>query len=128
VVAIKSYFAPKVKRKIEGEAVRFDFDRRSDKRLLKTFKVTIKIARTAAEIDGVTENLSQGGAFISSQTLPSLQKNEKAIVQLFLPPEMTGQKNTLILNGPAVVKRIGKERGGIALQFQKVLRAFNASM
>lgn len=108
--------------------MRFDFDRRSDKRLLKTFQVTIKIARTAAEINGVTENLSQGGAFISSQTLPSFQENEKTIVQLFLPPEMTGQQTTLILNGPAVVKRIEKERCGVALQFQKELRAFEASI
>ncbi len=108
--------------------MRFDFDRRSDKRLLKRFQVTIKIVRTAAEIDGVTENLSQGGTFISSQALPSFQENEEAIVQLFLPPEITGQKGTLILNGPAVVKRIEKERCGIALEFQKVLRAFEASM
>jgi hypothetical protein len=108
--------------------VRFDFDRRSDKRLFKTFQATIKITRTAAEIDGVTENLSQGGAFISSQALPSFQENEEAIVQLFLPPEMTGQNGTMILNGPAVVKRIEKERCGVALQFQKVLRAFDASM
>jgi hypothetical protein len=116
-----------VKRKIEGEAVRFDFDRRSDKRLLKTFKMTIKVAGTAAQIDGVTENLSQGGAFVSSQAFPSLQENEKAIVQLFIPPEMTGQESTLILNGSAVVKRIEKEKCGIALQFQKVLRAFDVS-
>jgi hypothetical protein len=41
---------------------------------------------------------------------------------------MTGQQTTLILNGPAVVKRVEKERCGIALQFQKLLRAFEASM
>ena len=62
-------------------------DRRNHKRLLKRFQVSIKIARTATEIDGVTENISQGGALISSQSLPSFQKNEEAIVQLFLPPE-----------------------------------------
>ena len=108
--------------------MRFDVDRRCDKRLLKTFKVTIKIERTAAQIYGVTENLSQGGAFVSSQALPSFRENDKTVVQVFLPPEITGQKGTLILNGPAVVKRIEKERCGIALQFQKVLRAFEVSM
>ncbi len=103
-------------------------DRRKDKRLLKRFQATIKIARSAAEIKGVTENLSQGGALISSQALPSFQENEETTVQLFLPPEMTGQQGTLILCGPAVVKRVEKERYGIALQFQKQLRAFEASM
>ena len=108
--------------------MRSDFDRRSDKRLLKTFQVNIKIRRTAADIHGVTENLSQGGAFILSQSLPSFQENEETTVHLFLPPEMTGQQTTLILKGPAVVKRVEKERCGIALKFQKLLRAFEASM
>jgi c-di-GMP-binding flagellar brake protein YcgR len=103
-------------------------DRRNHKRLFKRFQASVKIARTAAEIEGVTENISQGGALISSQSLPSFQKNEEAIVQLFLPPEMTGQQSTLVLGGPAVVRRVEKEQGGIALQFQKGLRAFEASM
>lgn len=103
-------------------------DRRNHKRLFKRFQASVKIARTATEIEGVTENISQGGALISSQSLPSFQKNEEAIVQLFLPPEMTGQQSTLVLGGPAVVKRVEKEQGGIALQFQKELRAFEASM
>jgi hypothetical protein len=103
-------------------------DRRNHKRLFKRFQVSIKIARTATEIQGVTENISQGGALISSQSLPSIQKNEKATVQLFLPPEMTGQQSTLVLGGPAVVRRVEKEQGGIALHFQKELRAFEASM
>jgi hypothetical protein len=111
-----------------GKLVRSGFDRRSDKRFLKTFQVTIKIRGTAAAIHGVTENLSQSGAFILSQSLPSFQKNEETTVHLSLPPEMTGQQTTLILNGPAVVKRVEKEKYGIALQFQKELRAFEASM
>jgi hypothetical protein len=105
-----------------------DFERRNNTRLLKKFQATIKIPRADAEIDGVTENLSQGGAFISSRYLPSFQENDEAIVLLFLPPEMTGQQSTLILNGPAVVKRIDKEKYGIAVQFQKALKAFEASM
>lgn len=105
-----------------------NFERRNNTRLLKKFQATIKIPSVDAEIDGVTENLSQGGAFISSRNLPSLQENDEAIVQLFLPPKMTGQQSTLILNGRAVVKRIDKERYGIALQFQKALKAFEVSM
>ena len=105
-----------------------DFERRNNTRLLKKFQATIKIPRANAEIDGVTENLSQGGAFISSRYLPSFQENDEAIVQLFLPPEMTGQQSTLILNGRAVVKRIDKKRYGIAVQFQKALKAFEVSM
>jgi hypothetical protein len=63
----------------------------------------------------------------SFRALPFFQENDEAIVQLFLPPEMTGQQSTLILNGPAVVKRIDKKRYGIAVQFQKALKAFEVS-
>ena len=112
---------------IEEEAVRFTLERRDSKRLHKKFQAKIKIARTAEEIKGITENLSQGGAFISSGSLPSFQENDETILQLFLPPETTGQRDTLILEGPAVVKRIDNERCGIAVQFQKVLRTFEAS-
>jgi hypothetical protein len=108
--------------------VQSHFERRNNTRLLKKFQATIKIPRADAEIDGVTENLSQGGAFISSRYLPSFRENDEAIVQLFLPPKMTGQQSTLILKGGAVVKRIDKERSGIALQFQKALKAFEVSM
>jgi hypothetical protein len=58
--------------------VKSTFERRDNTRLLKKFQATIKIPRADAEIDGVTENLSQGGAFISSRYLPFFQENDEA--------------------------------------------------
>ncbi len=86
------------------------FERRKYTRTLSSFKIKIRLTRTAKEVDGVTRNLSQGGAFISSPSLPAFRKNEPAEMHLFLPPEFTGQSDTLILTGPGVIKRIEREK------------------
>ena len=102
-------------------------DRRKHRRLQKRFKSKIKLTHTSVEFDGITEDMDQGGAFISSASWFEVQENDKITVRLFLPPEMTGQRETLILQGPAVVRRAEKDRGGIALQFTKQLKTFDVS-
>ena len=67
------------------------------------------------------------GSLISTASWPEVQKNDKTTVRLFLPPEMTGQREALILQGPAVVKRVEEDRGGIVLQFTKQLKTFDVS-
>jgi c-di-GMP-binding flagellar brake protein YcgR len=111
----------------EAKAMRSPFERRNFIRLPKKFQVNVKIPRTGAEIDGVTENLSQGGALISSKSLPAFQRNDEAIVEFFVSPEMTGQRHILILKGMVVIKRIEKERQGIAVEFHKKLSSFEVS-
>jgi len=66
------------------------FERRKYTRTLNNFKIKIRLSRTSKEVDGVTENLSQGGAFVMSRSWPVLQKDEQAEMRLFLPPEFTG--------------------------------------
>ena len=102
----------------------FPGERRNYKRIIRKFKSKIKIWRISAEFEGVTENLSQGGAFISSQSWSEFQKDDPTSVSLFLPPEMTGQLETLILRGSGVVQRVEKDKEGIALEFTKDLRCF----
>ena len=51
-----------------------------------------------------------------------VQENVQTTVRIFLPPEMTEQHKTLILQGPAIVRRVEKDRGGIALEFTKQLK------
>lgn len=113
---------------LQKKAVRDHHERRNQPRLPKQFQTTLKIVRTAAEIKGVTLNISQGGAFISSASFPSVKEKDEAIVQLFLPPEMTGQRDVLMLTGQAIVKRVDKTMQGIAVQFQKELRTFEPSI
>jgi hypothetical protein len=48
-------------------------------------------------------------------------------MQLFLPPEFTGQRDTLTLSGPAVIKRIEKDNKGVAVEFLKELKTFQPS-
>jgi hypothetical protein len=107
--------------------VDFPPERRKHKRLQRRFKSKIKLTHTSVEFDGITEDLAQNGAFISSPSWSDVQENDKTTVRLFLPPEMTGQRETLILQGPAVVRRAEKDRGGIALQFTKQLKTFDVS-
>jgi len=104
------------------------FERRKYTRTLNNFKIRIRLARTSKEVDGVTENLSQGGAFVMSRSWPVLQKDEQAEMRLFLPPEFTGQNHTLTLTGPAVIRRIDKHKEGVAVEFLKELKTFKPSL
>ena len=114
---------------ITFEGPRMDpFERRKYTRTLNNFKIKIRIGRTPKEVDGVTQNLSQGGAFITSSSWPLLRKNEQAETYLFLPPEFTGQDHTLTLTGPAVIRRIDQHRQGVAVEFLKELKAFKPSL
>lgn len=100
-------------------------ERRNHQRLQRMLKSKIELTHTSVEFDGLTEDLSQGGAFISTSSWSEVQENDKTTVKLFLPSEMTGQSDTLVLQGPAVVRRVANDRGGIALQFIKQLKTFD---
>jgi hypothetical protein len=76
---------------------------------------------------GTTVNLSQGGAFIISPSWSDFQVGDQAEIQFYLPPTFTGQKNTLILKGLGTVRRVDGDKLGVAVGFQKELKAFEAS-
>jgi c-di-GMP-binding flagellar brake protein YcgR len=102
-------------------------ERRNYLRRNMNFATKIKILRTSEEAEGVTQDLSQGGAFILSTSWRAFQQDDQTETCLLLPPELTGQPKTVLLRGPAVVKRIQGESGGIALQFLKEVKTFEAS-
>jgi hypothetical protein len=104
------------------------FERRKYTRTLNNFKIKMRLARTSKEVDGVTQNLSQGGAFVVSPSWPALQKDEEAEMCLFLPPEFTGQEHILTLTGPAVIRRIDEQKKGVAVEFLKELKTFKPSL
>jgi hypothetical protein len=108
----------------EGQAVESPYARRKYRRIRRNLKAKVKLIRSSTEIEGLTRDLSQGGAFIEISSWSAFHENDQAKIQLFLPPEFTGQKETMVLVGPAVVKRIEGDRGGIAVQFLKELKTF----
>jgi hypothetical protein len=48
-------------------------------------------------------------------------------IELLLPSTLTGQEGALILKGPAKIKRLDAERWGVAVEFLKELKTFEAS-
>lgn len=88
----------------------------------------MRLPHTSEEIDGVTQNLSQGGAFIESPSWPVIHLDQQAEMIIFLPPEFTGQRDTLTLTGPAVIKRIVAHKKGVAVEFLRELKTFQPSL
>jgi hypothetical protein len=103
-------------------------ERRKYARTNNTFRIRVKIARTSNELEGITQNVSQGGAFISSPSWPLFQENDQAEMRIFLPPEFTGQRDTLTLTGPGVLKRIEEDKQGVAFEFLRQLKTFEPSL
>ena len=99
-------------------------NRRQHKRLSFHFATILNTPRFELAIDGVTENLSQGGAFIRTGDWRTFQIDESAVVTLFLPPTFSGQDETIGLQGMAVVRRIDQEKEGVAVQFTKSFKQF----
>ena len=103
------------------------FERRKYARTYNQFKIKIRLSRLSEAVDGVTQNLSQGGAFVSIPSWPAFEKNDQAELRIFLPPEFTGQTDTLTLTGPGVLKRIEKDKEGVAVEFLRELKTFEPS-
>lgn len=102
----------------------FPSDRRKYPRLSQSFQTRARILHRSGELSGITHNLSQSGAFIISPSWSDFQVDNQAEIIFFLPPEFTGQNDTLILKGFGTVRRVDSDRWGIALEFPKELRTF----
>lgn len=94
-------------------------DRRKHERLKVQFKTILSQMGLNVPVEGITENLSQGGAFVKTSKWPNFQINDKAVVAFFLAPSFTGLAETIGLHGTAVVTRTDKENEGIGLRFTK---------
>ena len=102
-------------------------ERRKYVRLPNRFRTRVTIERTSTEVEGLTFDVGQGGMFFSTSLWRVFQENDPTTVQLYLPPEMTGQSDILILKGEGTVKRIEQTRKGVAIEFSRQLRAFTVS-
>jgi PilZ domain len=102
-------------------------ERRKYVRLPNRFKTRVTIDRTSTAVEGLTLDVGQGGMFLSTPSWRGFQENDSTTVHLHLPPEMTGQPDTLILKGEGTVKRIEQTRKGVAIEFSRQLRTFTVS-
>ena len=99
-------------------------DHRKNIRIRRNF--TEKLVKEGLDFsfEGRAVNLSQKGAFIKLNNRLSFQARAPAVLTFFLPPDFTGQNETIGLQGDAVITRIDQENGGIAVEFIKTFREF----
>ena len=99
-------------------------ERRKFPRLIKSFQVQLIQEELEHYFQGISINLSQGGAFIKIDNLLSFQPKDRAEISFLLPPEFTGQKETIRLTGGAVILRVDHINKGIAVEFTTNFRQF----
>ena len=100
-------------------------NRRKERRLGRQFAAMLQCRLGSdAPVEGVSENLSQGGALIKTKAWQSCRLNDQAIVTFFLPPDFTGQDTTIVLQGAAVVTRIDRDNETVGVDFVKNFRQF----
>jgi len=99
-------------------------DNRKYPRLKQKFEVQIYRHGLDLSLDGVSVNISQGGAFIKTTDWQSFRVHDMAVFAFLLPPRFTGQDKTIGLKGGAVVSRIDKKYQGIGIEFVKNFRLF----
>ena len=102
-------------------------DRRENLRFSQNFQTKARILPAAEQLSGITYNLSQSGAFIISPSWSDFQVDDQTEIIFCLLPNFTGQNDILILKGQATVKRVDGDMSGIAVEFQKQLKAFEVS-
>jgi FHA domain/PilZ domain len=98
-------------------------ERRRSTRLHRQFAAHIR-CQTGVRADGESENLSQGGAFISTENWDLFKPCDEIIITFLLPPEFTGQARAIGLQGGAVVIRVDSVRQGVGIEFIRSFRQF----
>ena len=101
------------------------FDRRRHPRVRVCFPTKLDKVGLTHPIEAVTDNVSQGGAYIKTKDWNALEPKEMALATFYLPPIFTGQKEIIALQGEVSINRVYPKREGIGLQFVKTLRQFD---
>ena len=99
-------------------------DYREHLRLERSFVVNLHKVGVPVTYEGVTKNISQGGAFIRTKDWECFQENDQTLITFYLPPNFTGQDSTTRLLGAGQVTRVDSENGGLGFRFNKTLRQF----
>ncbi len=103
----------------QRETLRKISDRRTHIRLSHQFTAKLSKIGLKVPIAGTTHNVSQGGAFIETESWRHVQEGDRALVTFFLPPDFSGQDKTIGLQGTAVIARVDKKNQGLGIRFAK---------
>ena len=99
-------------------------ERRRHVRINRQFITQIFTPRSDHETQGVTENISQGGAYIKVEDWRPFQTGDQAVITFLLPPSFTDRGKTIGLRGEAEVRRVDQQNEGIALEFIRHFQEF----
>ena len=99
-------------------------ERRRYVRIDRQFLTQIFTPRSEYETQGVTENISQGGAYIIVEDWRAFQTGDQTVITFLLPPSFTDRGKTIGLRCEAEVKRVDQQKEGIALEFSKDFQEF----
>jgi hypothetical protein len=73
---------------------------------------------------GVTENVSQGGAFVKTKDWRAFKVNDQMMVTFFIPATDPSEGPVVGLRGAATVTRIDHQSEGIAVKFETNFQSF----
>ena len=99
-------------------------DRRAQLRVSANFFATTFQSGRGWATEGVTENISQGGALIRVDDWHKFSPADHVIVTLLLPADFCGLDRPVVLQGVAIVSRVDPEKGGVALRFERDFKFF----
>jgi hypothetical protein len=102
-------------------------DQRRHPRLKRNFQVTLHKGIPGKQdllLKGNTLDLSQGGAFIMTESWHFFESGELTELTFFFPRYFTGKDTSSGLQGAAIVKRVERLREGVAVEFIQELRQF----
>jgi len=99
-------------------------ERRKHVRIQRQFEARLFNAKVGYETEGLTENISQGGAYVKTKDWRVFQSGDRAVVTLFLPPSFTDRDKIYGLRGNAIVRRVDKQNEGVALEFSRDFQEF----
>lgn len=100
------------------------YERRRHVRINRQFTTQIFTPRSDFETQGVTENISQGGAYVKVEDWRAFQIGDQTVITFVLPPTFTDRGKTIGLRGEAEVIRIDEQNEGIALEFVRHFQEF----
>jgi hypothetical protein len=94
-------------------------DRRAHLRVRANFGAAILKSGCLRAAKGVTQNISQGGAFIQTEDWQAFSVEDRATVTIMLPAGFSGQDVPIGLEGMAIVSRVDPQHGGVGLRFER---------
>jgi PilZ domain len=99
-------------------------DPRAHLRVSANFVATIFQTGRRRAAEGVTENISQGGAFIRVEDWHAFNAADQVTITIVLPADFCGQEMPIALRGVAIVSRVDPQKGGVALRFERDFKFF----